>query len=192
MPEKDKDPFIESEDHWLSITREESEPRGAGKWMLHTEQPHRLYRILRDALRKGKLPSALSIKTKAKTPSRQGAVYIYTGPYTDRDRVLGLAEELRTLNDAHDLKLNRPLIYKTDLHNTWCETLARPGDGYHELLKRNWLYRYKDGKLVVNAAIHALHRAMENPPENADREFLIIRSLLPDHLFATPRGNKEE
>ncbi len=79
----------------------------------------------------------------------------------------------------------RPLIFTSDLHNTWKETRSRPGDGYHELLHKNyWLYRYQDGKLIVNAVIQALHQALENPPENADPEFLIIRSLLPEEVFA--------
>jgi hypothetical protein len=77
------------------------------------------------------------------------------------------------------------LTFKTDLHNTWGETLSRPGEGYHELLKEKyWIYKYENGKLVVNAAIQALHKAMENPPENADPEFAIIRSTLPGELFA--------
>jgi hypothetical protein len=42
----------------------------------------------------------------------------------------------------------------------------------------------------VNAAIQALHQALENPPENADPEFLIIRSLLPEELFADVISNK--
>ena len=82
-------------------------------------------------------------------------------------------------------QLVQPLLFITDLHNTWCETLSRPGDGYHELLKeKNWIYKYQDGDLVINAAIQALHQAMENPPDNADPEFLIIRSMLPGEVFA--------
>ena len=38
--------------------------------------------------------------------------------------------------------------------------------------------------MVVNAAIEALHNALENPPEDIDQEFAIIRSLLPEELFA--------
>jgi len=38
--------------------------------------------------------------------------------------------------------------------------------------------------LVVNGVIQALHKAMEDPPENADTEFLIIRSMLPEEVFA--------
>jgi hypothetical protein len=88
--------------------------------------------------------------------------------------------------------LVRPLIFTTDLHNTWKETLSRPGDGYFELLhKYNWIYKYQDGKLVVNAAIQALHQVMEEPPENADEEFLIIRSLLPGELFEGSGSPKE-
>jgi len=79
----------------------------------------------------------------------------------------------------------RPLTFKTDLHNTWCETLSLPGDGYHEMLKKqNWIYKYENGKLVVNGVIQALHKAMEEPPENADTEFAIIRSMLPEEVFA--------
>jgi hypothetical protein len=64
-------------------------------------------------------------------------------------------------------------------------------DGYYELLhKNNWIYRYEKEVLVVNAAIQALHQALENPPENADPEFLIIRSLLPEELFADVISNK--
>jgi len=185
MSKMEEDPFIEKEEHWLSITRRGSDSRGTGKWMLHTAEPHRLYHILSRSLREGRLPSASGLKTKAKESPEKGAVYVYTGPYTDQDCVLNLAEEIRAIHDVHDLRLTGPLLYKTDLHNTWCETLARPGDKYYQLLKRNWLYRYKGGKLVVNAVIQALHRALENPPENADPEFLIIRSMLPDHLFAS-------
>jgi hypothetical protein len=91
---------------------------------------------------------------------------------------------LVSLDKTHEFQLKGPLIFKTDLHNTWCETLSRPGDGCHELLKRNWLYKHEDGKLVVNAEIQALHQAMEDPQEDADPEFLIIRSMLPKEVFA--------
>ena len=99
-----------------------------------------------------------------------------------------VAEEIHDIYDRVDLRLTHPMIYKTDLHNTWCETLARPGDRYHALLKRNWLYQW-GGVLVVNAVIQALHQALEDPPENADREFLLIRSMLPGELFV---GNEAE
>jgi len=93
--------------------------------------------------------------------------------------------QLRELDGAHQFQLVRPLIFTTDLHNTWKETLSCPGDGYHELLhKNNWIYRFESGVLVVNAAIQALHQALENPPENADPEFIIIWSMLPEELFA--------
>ena len=36
----------------------------------------------------------------------------------------------------------------------------------------------------MNAVIQALHQALEGPPENADKEFLIIRSTLLIELFA--------
>ena len=68
----------------------------------------------------------------------------------------------------------------------------RTGDGYHELLKeKNWIYKYQDGDLVINAAIQALHQAMENPPENVDPEFLIIRSMLPEEVFARESRSKK-
>ncbi len=99
-----------------------------------------------------------------------------------------MAAELQELDSKHQFRLVRPLMYKTDLHNTWGETLSRPGDGYHELLqKKNWIYKYQDGDLVINAAIQALHQAMEHPPENADPEFLIIRSMLPGEVLAEGR-----
>ena len=83
------------------------------------------------------------------------------------------------------------LSLKTDLQYTWEFTLSRPGDGYHELLKENnWIYKYQDGKLVVNPAIQALHQAMEDPPENADPEFAIIRSMLPEEVFAGSEHRK--
>ncbi len=78
-----------------------------------------------------------------------------------------------------------PLLFKTDLHNTWWRNVSRPGDGYHELLEQqNWIYKYQGGKLVVNPVIAAIHRALEDPPADADQEFQIIRSMLPEELFA--------
>ena len=189
MTESDPSLFIELSDYWLSISRKEYPSRGFGKWSLATEEPHRLYRILREELISGALGDASSIKTKVKPPEGEkvGAVYIHTAPYTDLERVLRLAEKLRALDGEHGFRLVRPLIFTTDLHNTWKEKLSRTGDGYHELLhKNNWLYKYKNGELVVNAAIQSLHQAMENPPENADPEFLILRSLLPEEVFAGP------
>ena len=180
-------PFIELSDYWLSITRKDYPFRGFGKWILSVEEPHRLYQILREVLLAGALPAAYSMKTKAEPPqgAKAGDVYIHTAPYTDQERVLQLAEELRELDGVHGFRLARPLTFKTDLHNTWGGTLSRPGDGYHELLhEKDWLYSYEGGVLVINAAILALHQALEDPPENADPEFLIIRSMLPEELFA--------
>jgi hypothetical protein len=176
--------FIEQADYWTSLTRQDSYPRGMGKWMLHTDEPHRLYRILQEQLLAGRLTEAYSIKTKTEAPLKGGAVYLHTGPYTDQGRITRLAEELRGLDRVHEFRLTGLLLFKTDLHNTWCETLAHPEDRYYALLKRNWLYQFSAGTLVVNAAIQALHRAMEEPPENADKEFLIIRSMLPVEVFA--------
>jgi len=176
--------FIELSDFWISITRQGEYPLGMGKWMLFTAAPNRLYEILRESMKGGKLESAYSLKTKTEQPDARGSVYVHTGPYTDQGLILMLAEELRGLIQDCDYQLTGPLLFKTDLHNTWAETLSRPGDGYYELLKRNWIYRYKDGKLVVNAVIQAFHQAMEDPPENANPEFLIIRSMLPVELFA--------
>ena len=181
------EPFIELEDYWISITHRNHFARGFGKWILSTKEPHRLYQILREGLMTGALRDARSIKTKAEPPqgAKAGDVYVYTAPYTDREQVLRVAAELQELDSKHQFRLVRPLMYKTDLHNTWGETLSRPGDGYHELLqKKNWIYKYQDGDLVINAAIQALHQAMENPPDNADPEFLIIRSMLPGEVFA--------
>ena len=188
----DNSPFLEQTDYWTSITRRADYPRGMGKWMLHTDQPRRLYGILREELMAGKLAEAYSIKTKTKAPSRRSAVYIHAGPYTDQERLLRLAIEIQALDGIHDLQLTGPLLYKSDLHNTWCESLARPGDRYYTLLKRNWLYRYSDGTLVVNAVIQALHQAMEDPPENADKEFLLIRSMLPGELFVGNETQKKK
>jgi len=187
MPDTNQSPFIELSDYWLSITRREYPIQGFGKWILPTEEPHRLYQILKEGLLAGALKDASSMKTKTEPPqgADAGAVYIHTAPYTDQEKLLRLAEELGELDGVHQFRLARPLIFTTDLHNTWKETLSRPGDGYYELLhKNNWLYRYQGGVLVVNAAILALHQALEDPPENADPEFLIIRSMLPDELFA--------
>ena len=188
MPDSNQSPFSELSDYWLSITRKEYPLRGFGKWMLFTEEPHRLYQILRELLLAGALPAAYSMKTKAE-PLPQGAgtgdVYVHSAPYTDQELVLQLAEELRELDGVHGFQLVGPLTFKTDLHNTWGGTLSRPGDGYHELLhEKDWLYSYEGGVLVVNAAILALHQALEDPPENADPEFLIIRSMLSEELFA--------
>ena len=136
MTETDSSEFIELENYWLSITRRDYFPRGFGKWMLYNKKPHRLYQILREELLAGALSDASSIKTRADRPAGEvGGVFIYTAPYTDQQRVLRLAEELRELDKGHQFRLVRPLLFITDLHNTWAETLSRPGDGYHELLK---------------------------------------------------------
>ena len=179
-------PFIELNDYWLSITREDFALRGYGKWMLYTDEPHQLYKILRDELMAGRLADAFSIKTREEPKKNAvGEVYIFTAPYTDREKVTRVAEELKELNEKYNFDLMRPLIFKTDLHNTWWRNVSRPGDGYHELLeKQNWIYKYQGGKLVVNAAIEALHKALENPPTDIDPEFAIIRSMLPEELYA--------
>ncbi|MCJ7715416.1 MAG: hypothetical protein MUO54_02700 [Anaerolineales bacterium] len=185
MTESNPPAFIELTDFWLSITRRDHPAQGFGKWSLFTEEPHRLYRILEELMKSGALADAYSMKTR--TEPREGVekVYLYSAPYTDQEKLLRLAEELRELDGVHQFQLVRPLIFTTDLHNTWKEKLARPGDGYYELLhKNNWIYRYQGGLLVVNAPIQALHQALEEPPENADRAFLLIRSLLPGELFA--------
>ena len=179
-------PFHDTGASWLAVSRPEVTARGIGKWMLRTDQPHGLYQLLKGQFQQGSLPSALGLKTRRQASPDGGAVYVYTGPYTDQDQVLQLAEELRAVDAEHDLQLKPPLLFKSDLHNTWCETLARPGDGYYELLKGNWLYKYQKGILLVNPAVQALHRAVEHPPDNADPAFLLIRSLLPEILFADP------
>ena len=178
--------FHDTGSAWLAVSRPEVAARGIGKWMLRTNEPHRLFDLLKEAFQNGSLPSALGLKTKKQAPPARGSVYAYTGPYTDQDLVLQLAEELRAVDTEHDLRLKPPLTFKSDLHNTWCETLARPGDGYYELLKKNWIYKYQQGTLIINPPIQALHRALERPPENADPAFLLIRSLLPEILFASP------
>ena len=180
-------PFIELNDYWLSITREDFALRGYGKWMLYTDEPHQLYKILKDELMGGALTDAFSIKTRAEPKEAAvGEVYIYTAPYTDREKVLRVAQELKELNEKYNFDLTRPLLFKTDLHNTWWRNVSRPGDGYHELLEQQiWIYKYKGGVLVVNAAIEALHQALEDPPENIDQEFAIIerQSRWPDEVL---------
>jgi len=179
-------PFIELNDYWLSITREDFALRGYGKWMLATDEPHQLYQILKKELQAGRLADAFSIKTREEPKKGAvGEVYVFTAPYTDKDKVLRVAEELKSLNEKYNFDLMGPLLFKTDLHNSWWRNVSRPGDGYHELLEQqNWIYKYQGGKLVVNAAIEALHRALEDPPEDIDQEFQIIRSMLPEGLFA--------
>jgi hypothetical protein len=179
-------PFIELNDYWLSITREDFALPGYGKWMLYTDEPHQLFNILREEMLPGGLADVFSIKTRSEPKKAAvGEVYVFSAPYTDRARVLRVAEELRLLNQKYNFDLMGPLLFKTDLHNTWWRNVSRPGDGYHELLEQqNWIYKYQGGKLVVNAVIEALHQALENPPEEIDQEFAIIRSMLPDELYA--------
>ena len=179
-------PFIELNDYWLSITHEDFALRGYGKWMLYTDEPHQLYQILKGEMKKGAFSDAFSIKTRAEPKNGAvGEVYIFTAPYTDRDKVTRVALELKKLNEKYNFALMGPLIFKTDLHNTWWRNVSRPGDGYHELLEeQNWIYQYKGGKLTVNPVIQALHQALENPPAESDPAFLIIRSLLPEELFS--------
>lgn len=184
-------PFIELNDYWLSITREDFALRGYGKWMLSTDEPHQLFKILREELLAERLADAFSIKTLAEPKSAAvGEVYIFSAPYTDREKVTRVAQELRELNEKYNFDLMGPLLFKTDLHNTWWRNVSRPGDGYHELLEQqNWIYKYKGGVLVVNAAIEALHQALEDPPQDVDQEFQIIRSMLPEELFS---GSSDE
>lgn len=179
-------PFIEQNNFWLSITREDFPLQGFGKWMLYTDEPHQLFKILKDELLDGAFPDAFSIKTKSEPKKESlGEVYLYTAPYTDREKVLRVAEQLGVLNVKYNFDLMAPLIFKTDLHNTWWRNVSAPGDGYHELLEnQNWIYKYQGGKMVVNAVIEALHRALEDPPKEIDQEFQIIRSMLPEELFA--------
>jgi hypothetical protein len=179
-------PFIELNDYWLSITREDFPLQGFGKWMLYTDEPHQLFKILRGELLDGGFPDAFSIKTKSEPKKGAvGEVYLFTAPYTDKEKVLRVAEQLGKLNQKYNFDLMGPLLFKTDLHNTWWRNVSAPGDGYHELLEQqNWIYKYQGGKLVVNAVIEALHRALEDPPEDIDKEFAIIRSMLPEELFA--------
>ena len=178
--------FIELNDYWLSITREDFADRGFGKWILYTDTPQKLFGILREEMKKGGLADAFSIKTLAE-PKKEGygEVYVYTAPYTDREKVLQVAVQLQILNEGYNFDLLKPLIFKTDLHNTWWRNVSRPGDGFHELLeKQDWIYKLRGGKLLVNAPIEAIHQALEQPPEQIDQEFAIIRSMLPEELFA--------
>ena len=180
--------FIELNDYWLSITREDFALRGYGKWMLATDEPHQLYQILKKELQAGRLADAFSVKTREEPKKGAvGEVYVFTAPYTDREKVLRVAQELKGLNEKYNFDLMGPLLFKTDLHNTWWRNVSRPGDGYHELLEQqNWIYKYKGGVLLVNAVIEALHQALEDPPEDVDQEFQIIRSMLPEELYAGP------
>lgn len=192
MTELNSSAFIELSDFWLSITRQDYPRRGFGKWSLFTEEPHRLYRILEKLMKSGALADAYSMKTRTEPREGVDKVYVYTAPYPDQEKTFRLAKELQELGGSHNFQLVRPMIFTTDLHNTWKETLARPGDGYYELLKKNnWIYKYTDNKLVANAVIQALHQALEEPPENADPAFLLIRSLLPGELFAGSERPKD-
>ena len=181
-----KSNFIELNDYWLSVTREDFALRGYGKWMLSTDEPHQLFKILKDEMMAGGLADVFSIKTLEEPKKRKpGEVYVFTAPYTDRKKVLRVARELKKLNETYNFDLMGPLLFKTDLHKTWWRNVSAPGDGYHELLeKQNWIYQFKGGKLVVNPAIEAIHRVLEDPPEDADPGFSSIRSKLPEELFA--------
>ena len=121
-----RDSFIELSDYWLSITQKEHPLRGYGKWMLPTKEPHRLYGILREAMKNGALVEAYSVKTKVEPPKDRGAVYVHTAPYTDQDKITRVADELVKLDEAHKFQLTGPLLFKTDLHNTWFETRSQP------------------------------------------------------------------
>jgi len=185
MADTNQSPFLELSDFWLSITRRDFNARGVGKWMLYAPDPLQTYQRLRDILIKGGLPEVISIKTRREPRGAVEGIFVYTAPYTDLEKVSRVAEELLGFAREQGLELVRPLLFKTDLHNTWGKVYSRPGDGYHELLeKKYWIYQYQDGKLVVNAVVQALHRAMEDPPENTDPEFLIIRSMMTAELFA--------
>ena len=97
MADTTSDPFIELEDYWLSITRKDYPIRGFGKWILSTEEPHRLYQILKERMLARLLRDAYSMKTKAEPPPQgatAGDVYVFTAPYTDQESVLRLAEEV--------------------------------------------------------------------------------------------------
>ncbi|MGB2963642.1 MAG: hypothetical protein WBB69_06615 [Anaerolineales bacterium] len=113
MSKIDPSPFIELSEYWLSDTRKDYPIRGFGKWTLSSEEPHRLYGILREELISGVLRDASSMKTKAEPShgAKAGAVYLHTAPYTDREKVLRLAEELGELDETHKFQLVQPLIF---------------------------------------------------------------------------------
>jgi hypothetical protein len=56
---------------------------------------------------------------------------------------------------------------------------------------QNWINKYLFKKLVNKTAILVLLQAMDNPPQNADPELNIHRSLLPNEVFARPIRHKE-
>jgi len=185
MTESHLNNFIELKNHWHSITVRDHYPQGIGKWKLYSRDPHRVYQILREILVDGGLEEVTSIKVRCEVVDGIDKVFVYTAPYTDLEKIIRLAEKLTALNQEHDFQLDRSLYFKTDLHTTWSKVYSQPGDGYHELLReKNWIYQYRDGELVINAAIQALHSAMENREENQDPEFQILRSLLPSNVFA--------
>jgi hypothetical protein len=185
MSESDLPPFIELSDFWLSVTRRDFDARGPGLWKLHTRQPQWVFQQLRMVLISGELAEVASIKVPHQPMGQVDKVYVNTAPYTDLEMVTRLAEELLVLHQRYDFQLTRPLHLITELHNTWLELYSRPGDSYHALLKyQNWIYKYQDGELEINAPIQALHQALEDPPEKADPELLRVRSLLPRELFA--------
>ena len=166
MSDTNQSPFSELSDFWLSITRRDHNPQGIGKWLVYTPDSLLTYQILQETLKAGGLADVISIKTRREPRDRIEGVFVYAAPYTDLEKVTRLAAELLQLVQEQDFQLARPLLFKTDLHNTWAKVYSRPGDGYHELLeKKYWIYEYKDGELVVNAAIQALHQVLEDPPE---------------------------
>ena len=133
----------------------------------------------------GGLPDVFSVKTLEEPKEKKlGEVYLFTAPYTDRKKVTRVASELKGLNEKYNFDLMGPLLFKTDLHNTWWRNVSRPGDGYHELLEQeNWIYKFKGGKLTGESRDPGPAPGFENRPENADPGFLIIRSMLPEELF---------
>ena len=90
--------FIELNDYWLSITREDFALRGFGKWMLSTDEPHQLFQILKGEMQDGGLPDVFSVKTLEEPKEKKlGEVYLFTAPYTDRKKVTRVASELKGL-----------------------------------------------------------------------------------------------
>ena len=177
--------YLELSDYWRSITRRPFLACGNGKWKIYTKDAHQVYKILREVYIASGLKDVTSIKVRDELEEGIDNVYVYTAPYTDLNKVSQLAEELLKLHWEHNFRMDRPLHFKTDLHTNWQKSISASGDGYHELLsKKNWIYKYVDGKLEINAIIDSLHQAMEDPPENADKEFAVIRSMLPREVFA--------
>lgn len=104
-----------------------------------------------------------------------------------------MAEQLGALNVKYNFALMGPLLFKTDLHNTWWRNVSALEDGYHELLEQqNWIYKYQGGKLLVNAVIEALHRALEDPPEDIDPESLRSSGRCFQRSFSREKESKEK